>query len=114
MFSPGAAMPTHGPAMVNFDGCPSGVSDAVESTYGCHHDGLEMDVTPAQLRGSSGRPRSVSGFDSHDVPPASDPVDPAFPAAATITASFSTAAYLSAAPSAAWSTGRSAGTQVTA
>src|ERR1700731_1556660 len=114
MFSPGAAMPTHGPVMVNFDGCPSGVSDAAESTYGCQHEGMETAMTPAQFRGSSGRPRSVSGFDSHDVPPATDPVDPVFPAAATITASLSTAAYRIAAPSASWSILRSAGRQVTA
>src|ERR1700758_3645671 len=114
MFSPGPAMPTQGPAMVNFDGCPSGVSEATDSTYGCHHDGTETDLTPAQLRGSSGRLRSVSGLESHDVPPATDPVVPVLPAAATITASLSTAAYRIAAPSAAWSIGRSAGRQVIA
>src|SRR5690242_14382876 len=113
MFSPGAAIPTHGPAMVNFEAWPSGVRDAADSTYGCHHDGMETDATPAQFRGSSGRPRSVSGFDSQDVPPPTDPVAPVLPAAATITASLSTAAYRIAAPSAAWSTGRSAGRQVT-
>src|ERR1700741_4314876 len=112
MLSPGAAIPTHGPAMVNFDGCPSGVSDAADSTYGCHHDGMETDFTPAQLRGSSGLLRSVSGFESQDVPPATDPVGPLLPASATITASLSTAAYRIAAPSAAWSIGRSAGKQV--
>ncbi len=48
------------------------------------------------------------------VPPPSDPVGPVLPAAATMTASLSTAAYRSAAPSAAWSTGRSAGRQVIA
>src|ERR1700739_147904 len=101
MFSPGAEIPTHGPAMVNFDGCPSGVREAADSTYGCHHDGMETDLTPDQLRGSSGRLRSVSGLESHDVPPATDPVGPLLPAAATITASLSTAAYRIAATSAA-------------
>src|SRR5262245_17317073 len=114
MPSPGAATPTHGPLMVNFDGCPSGVSEATDSTYCCHHDGIETDVTLAQFRASSGRPRSVSGLESQDVPPAIDPVGPLLPAAATITASLSTAAYRSAAPSAAWSTFRSAGRQVIA
>src|SRR5271155_4874685 len=111
MFSPGAATPTHGPAMVNFDGCPSGVKEATDSTYGCHHDGMETEVTPAQFRGSSGRLRSVSALDSQDVPSATDPVAPVLPAAATITASLSTAAYRIAAPTAAWSMGRSAGRQ---
>ncbi|CFE81813.1 Uncharacterised protein [Mycobacterium tuberculosis] len=32
MFSPGAAMPTHGPGMLNFDGCPADVSDATDNT----------------------------------------------------------------------------------
>ena len=53
-------------------------------------------------------------MDSQDVPPATDPVGPVLPAAATITASLSTAAYRIAAPSAAWSTVRSAGRQVIA
>ena len=30
--SPGAAMPTHGPAMVKSDGWPSGVSEATDNT----------------------------------------------------------------------------------
>src|SRR6516225_1481589 len=117
MPSPGAAIPTHGPAVVNFEGCASGVREAADSTYGCHHDGIETDLTPAQLRGSSGRLRSVSGLESHgvpEVPPAPDPVGPSLPAAATITASLSTAAYRIAAPSAAWSIVRSAGRQVIA
>src|SRR6201993_1688895 len=115
MLSPGAAIPTHGPAMVNFDGGPSGVREAADSTYGCHQDGMEIDLTPAQLRASSGWPRSVSGLESHgvpEVPPAADPVAPLSPASATITASLSPAAYRIAAPSAAWSIGRSAGRQV--
>ncbi len=85
-------MPTHGPAMVNLDGWPSGVREPTDSTYGCHTDGMDTEVTPPQLRGSSGRLRSVSGLDSQDVPPATDPVGPVLPAAATITASLSTAA----------------------
>src|SRR3984893_791870 len=92
MFSPGAAIPTHGPAIVNFDGWSSGVSEATDSTYGCHQDGTDTDVTPAQLRGSSGRPKSVSGLDSHDAPAKPEPVEPLLPAAATMTASLSTAA----------------------
>ena len=32
MFSPGAAIPTHGPAMVNFEGLPSGATEAADST----------------------------------------------------------------------------------
>ncbi|COW90295.1 Uncharacterised protein [Mycobacterium tuberculosis] len=67
-------------------------------------------MTPAQFRGSSGRLRSVNGLESHDA--LTDPLAPVFPAAATITASLSTAAYRIAAPSAAWSTIRSAGRQV--
>src|SRR3984893_3482693 len=112
MFSPGAAIPTHGRAIVNFDGWPLGVSEPTDSTYGCHQDGTETEVTPAQLRGSSGRPKSVSGLDSHAAPLA-EPAAPLLPAAATITASLSTAAYRMAAPSAPWSTLRSAGRQVT-
>src|ERR1700741_2717136 len=109
MFSPGAAIPTHGPAMVDFDGWPSGVREAADSTYGCHHDGMETDVTLAQFRGSLGRPRSVSALDSHDVPPPTAPVPPGVPAADTITAAlFSTSSRI-AAPSDSRSTGRSAG-----
>ena len=70
-------------------------------------------MTPAQFRGSSGRPKSVSGLDSHAVPLA-EPAAPLLPAAATITASLSTAAYRIAAPSAPWSTLRSAARQVIA
>src|SRR3984957_12233549 len=112
MFWPGAAIPTHGPAIVNFDGWPSGVSEATDSTYGCHHDGTDTDVTPAQLRGSLGFPKSVSGLESHDAAPEPQPLEPLLPAAATITASLSTAAYRIAAPSAPWSTLRSAARQV--
>src|SRR5947209_20583358 len=75
---------------------------------------METDVTPAQLRGSFGRLRSESGLESQDVPPPTDPVGPVLPAAATITASLSTAAYRIAAPRGAWSTVRSAGRQVIA
>ena len=114
MFWPGAAIPTHGPAIVNFDGWPSGVSEATDSTYGCHHDGTDTDVTPAQLRGSLGFPKSVSGLESHDAVPEPQPLEPLSPAAATMTASLSTAAYRIAAPSSPWSTLRSAGTQVIA
>ena len=92
MFSPGAAIPTHGPAIVNFDGCPSGVSEATDSTYGCHQDGTDTDVTPAQLRGSSGWLRSVSGLDSHDAALEPQPAEPLSPAATTMTASLSMAA----------------------
>ena len=76
MFSPGAAMPTHGPAMVKSEGCPPGASEPTDSTYGCHHDGMDTDVTPAQLRGSSGRPGSDSGLDAQ--------ADPAFDPAAVV------------------------------
>ena len=69
----------------------AGVSEPTDSTYGCHQDGTETEVTPAQLRGSSGRPKSVSGLDSHAAPLA-EPAAPLLPAAATITASLSTAA----------------------
>src|SRR3984885_15681351 len=109
MFSPGAAIPTHGPAIVNFDGWSAGVSEPPDSKYGCHHDGTDTDVTPAQLRGSSGRPKSVRGLDSHAAPLVAEPVEPLLPAAATMTASLSMAAYRIAAPSADWSTLRSAG-----
>ena len=105
MFSPGAAIPTHGPATVKVDGCPSGAREAVDSTYGCHQDGMETEVTAAQFRGSAGRAGSVSGLDSHDAAPR-------LPAAATTTAFLSTAAYRIAAPKPAWSTARSAGRQV--
>ena len=90
MFSPGAAIPTQGPAAVNSDGVPEELSEPTDSTYCCHHDGIEISVTPAQFRGSSGRPGSDSGFDGHAEPG----FNPAllFPAAAMITASFSTAA----------------------
>src|ERR1700744_3414850 len=111
MPSPGPATPTHGPAMVNFEGWSPGVSEPTDSTYGCHQDGTETDVTPAQLRGSSGRPKSVSGLESHDDP-LEAPAAPILPAAATITASLSTAAYRMAAPRALWSTVRSAGRPV--
>src|ERR1700744_4677040 len=114
MFWPGAAMPTHGPAIVNFDGWPSGVSEATDSTYGCHHDGTDTDVTPAQLRGSLGFPKSVSGLESHDAAPEPQPLEPLSPAAATMTASLLTAAYRIAAPSSPWSMLRSAGRQVIA
>src|SRR5271156_6362931 len=109
MFSPGAAIPTHGPAIVNFDGWSAGVSEPTDSKYGCHHDGTDTDVTPAQLRGSLGFPKSVSGLESHDAAPEPQPLEPLSPAAATMTASLSTAAYRIAAPSSPWSTLRSAG-----
>ena len=86
--------------MVNRDGCPPAVREPTDNTYGCHHDGIETEVTPAQFRGSDGLAGSVSGLDSHaDVPP--PPPPRASPAAATITTSLSTAAYRSAAPSSA-------------
>jgi hypothetical protein len=90
MFSPGAAIPTHGPAVVKPDGRPLDVSELTDNTYGCHTDGIDIDVTPDQFRGSSGRPGSDSGFDGHAEPG----FRPArlLPAEATTTASFSTAA----------------------
>ena len=78
--------------MVNFDGWSPGVSEPTDNTYGCHHDGTDTDVTPAQLRGSSGWLRSVSGLDSHDAALEPQPAEPLSPAAATMTASLSMAA----------------------
>ena len=95
MFSPGAAMPTQGPAMVNDDGCPPGVREPTESTYGCHHDGIETEVALDQFRGSEGRAGSGQGVGFAGRPGGTAGV----PAAATTTTSLSTAAYRSAAPS---------------
>src|SRR5690606_26718253 len=108
MSSPGAAMPTHGPAIVNDDGVPSGASDPTDSTYCCHHAGIATAVTPDQFRGSDGSAGSDSGLESQ--PPAAPPS----PAAATITTSLSTAAYRSAAPRPLWSKFSPTGTHVTA
>src|SRR5690349_3233822 len=83
MRSPGAATPSQGPAMVKSDGRPLAATDPADNTKGCHHDGTDTEVTLAQS----------PAFDSHAAPSRT------LPAAATITASFCTAAYFSAAPS---------------
>ena len=64
---------------MNFDGWPSGVSDATDNTHGCHHDGTDTDVTPPQLRVSLGFPKSVSGLESHDAAPEPQPLEPLSP-----------------------------------
>ncbi len=90
MFSPGAEMPSHGPGMLNDDGAPAGPSAPTDSTYGCHQDGTDTEVTPDQSRGSAGLPSPPSGFGAQ-LPMCASP-EPALPAAATMTASLSTAA----------------------
>src|SRR5262249_103929 len=66
------------------------------------HAGVTIVDTSCQSRGSVGRSGSNTGFWPHEFS------SPTFPAAATITTSLSTAAYRTAAPSAACSIGAAA------
>ena len=104
-------MPTHGPAIVNGDGVRSGASEPTDSTYCCHHDGIDTAVTPDQLRGSRAEPDRRVDWCRR---PHRRHAARMSPAAATITASFSTAAYLRAAPSSVWSMFLSRACSVTA